>query len=78
MFFVLQPCPSWSFWTPWRQCSVTCGGGVQTRERTCLNGEAGDTGCDGSASDSVPCNTGVSTCLRVWMERVMPTIFLWI
>ena len=30
------PCPFFGEWTDWSPCSVSCGGGNQTRTRTCL------------------------------------------
>ncbi|CAB1461008.1 unnamed protein product, partial [Pleuronectes platessa] len=35
------PCPPhvyWSAWSAWDRCNVPCGGGVQSRRRTCENG----------------------------------------
>jgi len=35
------PCPPhvyWSAWSAWERCTVPCGGGVQSRRRTCENG----------------------------------------
>uniref|UniRef100_H2Y3E3 Hemicentin-1 n=1 Tax=Ciona intestinalis TaxID=7719 RepID=H2Y3E3_CIOIN len=55
-----QACPEWNAWTPWSEsygaCSASCGGGSQTRSRTCTNGEPGDAGCVGSATESTSCN----------------------
>ena len=31
-----NPCPTWTPWTEWSQCSATCGGGTQHRARECV------------------------------------------
>ncbi|XP_023931784.1 uncharacterized protein LOC106153735 isoform X3 [Lingula anatina] len=55
-------CPAdgnWGSWTPWSSCSVTCGGGTQTRSRQCDNPAPSNGGntCFGSGSESQQCNT---------------------
>ncbi|KAI8485010.1 hypothetical protein Bbelb_372560 [Branchiostoma belcheri] len=58
-------CPvngGWSDWGPWSGCSVTCGVGTETRDRTCTNPapENGGADCDGPAQETQTCDTGVS------------------
>ncbi|XP_019632279.1 PREDICTED: coadhesin-like, partial [Branchiostoma belcheri] len=58
-------CPvdgGWSDWGPWSTCTVTCGNGTETRDRTCTNPapENGGTDCDGPAQETQACDTEVS------------------
>ena len=46
----------WDQWSYWSGCDVTCGGGVKSRTRSCLNGVAGEVGCDGDISERYSCN----------------------
>ncbi|XP_078660161.1 uncharacterized protein LOC144904888 [Branchiostoma floridae x Branchiostoma belcheri] len=52
----------WSDWGPWSGCSVTCGVGTETRDRTCTNPAPANGGadCDGPAQETRECDTGVS------------------
>eukprot|EP00058_Branchiostoma_floridae_P007110 XP_002592598.1 hypothetical protein BRAFLDRAFT_68921 [Branchiostoma floridae] len=51
----------WSDWSPWSDCSVTCGVGTQTRDRSCTNPEPehGGAECDGDTQETQQCDTGV-------------------
>ncbi|KAG5850585.1 hypothetical protein ANANG_G00084020 [Anguilla anguilla] len=56
-----KPCPvdgSWSEWTPWEECSRTCGQGNRTRVRTCSNPPAqhGGRPCEGKAVEAIMCS----------------------
>lgn len=50
---------SWSCWTPWSQCSATCGGGHYQRTRTCTNPapSSGEDICIGLHTEEALCNT---------------------
>ncbi|KAK7501165.1 hypothetical protein BaRGS_00007650, partial [Batillaria attramentaria] len=47
---------SWASWQPWSACSVTCGTGERTRQRSCSTGLVTDCGSDWSETKS--CNAG--------------------
>ena len=53
-------CPSWTEWSPWGDCSTTCGGGTCTRQRKCKlpNGSIvpGNQCDDGSETETKSCN----------------------
>ena len=54
-------CPSvagqWSIWDAWSECSVSCDGGTQTRQRHCMDPapENGSADCVGIAEETQPC-----------------------
>ncbi|XP_012591877.2 hemicentin-1 [Microcebus murinus] len=54
-------CPvdgSWSEWSPWEECTRSCGRGNRTRTRTCSNPSAqhGGRPCEGNAVEMIMCN----------------------
>ncbi|CAH1254045.1 MRC1 [Branchiostoma lanceolatum] len=51
----------WSDWGPWSACSVTCGVGEQTRDRTCTNPAPSNDGadCDGHVQETQACDPTV-------------------
>ncbi|KRZ76392.1 SCO-spondin [Trichinella papuae] len=61
-----EDCPIWLSWGPWSACTVSCGSGIQTRLRTCLqqetalvllDGTALSNRCPGSNMESRSCAT---------------------
>lgn len=50
---------NWATWGSYGACTVTCGGGSQTRTRTCSDPapQHGGTTCSGSSSSHQTCNT---------------------
>ncbi|CAM9592142.1 unnamed protein product [Lampetra fluviatilis] len=56
-----RPCPvdgGWSDWSPWEECSRSCGQGNRTRTRTCGNPPAqhGGRACEGRPLERILCN----------------------
>ena len=48
----------WSEFEEWSECSTTCGGGTQTRTRSCTNPAPAYDGldCQGESSETQDCN----------------------
>ena len=63
LFFssICQVNGGWSVWGSWSGCTVTCGGGSQTRTRSCTNPPpaGGGADCQGISSQSQSCNNMV-------------------
>ncbi|XP_069105032.1 SCO-spondin-like [Argopecten irradians] len=60
----LSPCPidgAWTSWSAWSACTVTCGGGTSTKQRTCTNPapQYGGASCSGNDTDTKGCNPDV-------------------
>lgn len=47
----------WSGWGNWAECSSECGGGVQTRKRTCQSPPEEAYLCEGVLEEGRPCNS---------------------
>ncbi|XP_078000505.1 uncharacterized protein LOC144453102 [Glandiceps talaboti] len=47
----------WSYWTSWTECEVTCGGGIQTRNRECNSPPPSENGlpCQGDDIEKRTC-----------------------
>ncbi len=52
---------NWTAWSDWNNCSLPCGGGIQTHTRTCNNPppQYGGQNCSATNLDigTQPCNT---------------------
>ena len=57
MLFFLIVDGQWCNWSPFSDCSVTCGGGEMTRTRYCNSPvpENGGADCEGSDTDTASC-----------------------
>ncbi|GCC16381.1 hypothetical protein chiPu_0021853, partial [Chiloscyllium punctatum] len=60
----------WSDWTPWSDCSISCGGGIQRRFRFCTNPRAAGNGlpCVGPEEEINPCNVQQCSRAGAWGE----------
>ena len=47
----------WTDWIEWGDCSVSCAGGSQTRDRQCLGTKHNGKYCEGDHEQSRLCNT---------------------
>lgn len=47
----------WSIWGQWAQCSSDCGGGIQTRTRSCQSPPEESYLCEGVVEEGRPCNS---------------------
>ncbi|XP_008064182.1 SCO-spondin [Carlito syrichta] len=61
-----QACPvagAWALWEAWGPCSVTCGGGHQSRQRSCVDPppKNGGASCPGASQERAPC--GLQPCI---------------
>ncbi len=56
-------CPvdgTWTAWSNYSDCTTSCGAGIQTRTRACVNQAYGGQTCVGSAVQSIVCNTSIT------------------
>ncbi|XP_060561874.1 cartilage intermediate layer protein 1-like [Ruditapes philippinarum] len=56
---VEMSCPEygkWTTWGPWESCGVSCGGGFQSRTRSCSKAESSDIDCIGTSFQEKTCN----------------------
>lgn len=63
-----QPCPLWSEWSNWRECSTTCNSGTSYRDRKCINGKSGDDSCPGEVTETRVCNAAICKMWSEWTE----------
>ncbi|XP_070582937.1 LOW QUALITY PROTEIN: SCO-spondin-like [Erythrolamprus reginae] len=58
----IQPCAwdgDWGLWSPWTQCTVSCGGGLRSRSRGCNSPapRGGGDYCEGPPAQVEPCGS---------------------
>ena len=64
-----EPCPVWTPWTDWTECSTTCGGGTRFKVRECVIPDIRSvTQCDGPDKISEQCSENPCPILTEWSE----------
>ena len=64
-----EKCAFWSAWSEYRECSVTCGDGISTRTRECINGSAGHHGCEiGETIEQISCSKEKCAFWSTWSK----------
>ena len=58
-YFWLTVDGNWTQWSHWSTCSLSCGGGRRSRNRSCTDPPPSNNGkpCAGEGSEHQPCNT---------------------
>ncbi|KAI8496157.1 Thrombospondin type 1 repeat-containing protein [Branchiostoma belcheri] len=67
----LKPCPEdgvWGAWSDWGACSVTCGAGVEKRDRGCVGPAHGGKDCHGDREETRGCAKKPCPVDGVWEE----------
>lgn len=64
----------WSNWNEWDKCSLPCGGGIRTRNRSCNTPvpQHGGELCDGNDTEHLQCNNQncPGKCVRLLITHV--------
>ncbi|XP_064626789.1 SCO-spondin-like isoform X2 [Lineus longissimus] len=66
-----DPCPVdgyWKPWTQWEKCDVSCGGGLRSRTRECVQPKHGGVECEGEGREDEICGTEPCPIDGVWLS----------
>uniref|UniRef100_A0A5S6QY43 Peptidase M12B domain-containing protein n=1 Tax=Trichuris muris TaxID=70415 RepID=A0A5S6QY43_TRIMR len=73
--------PTWTEWSQWTTCSMNCGGGRQSRRRSCIRNSLSKSDCSGFSVEEQSCNTFSCSAIEndnIRKRRLMlPTWSIW-